>query len=162
MATRITDEFLSLGVDDECSAREILRVLHAAYREEAKLLRLEDFPPLRRTVVAVQQAPTSFFGFREGERLAAVVEIEGMGEGRVGISSFVVHPDFFRRGLGNRLLQQVLGRFPEHDVEVSTASDNEPALRLYEKQGFRRTRTWVREPGISMVTLERRGKDRAE
>ena len=112
---------LPLPVAPRSSAEEILEVLHAAYGREARLLRGDSFPPLERTVEGVEGAATRFFGLRRQGRLAAVAEIAGLGEDRRGIWSFVVHPDFFRQGLGSRLLKLLLERFRGSALEVSTA-----------------------------------------
>ena len=55
-------------------AREIHAVLERSYREEAGLLDISDFPPLRRTVSLVRAAAGNFVGYRINADLAGVVE----------------------------------------------------------------------------------------
>jgi ribosomal protein S18 acetylase RimI-like enzyme len=50
------------------------------------------------------------------------------------------HPDFQRQGLGKAVLREALRCLREngmHSAIVSTAADNEPAIKLYEAAGFR-------------------------
>jgi len=131
----------------------------ASYREEARLLDIDDFPPLRRTVEAIQQAPSRFFGLSVEGTLAAVAEVDADSE-PLDLSALVVHPDFFRRGLATALLRQLLdGEFPGRAVSVTTGAANGPAIQLYEKLGFRLVDRWDHGEGIPMVTFHRPGEE---
>ncbi|MGZ3448889.1 MAG: GNAT family N-acetyltransferase [Polyangiales bacterium] len=55
-----------------------------------------------------------------------------MGDG-IDICRWVVDPESMRRGLGRRLLREVMGPH----TRVRTGAANEPAIRLYESEGFR-------------------------
>jgi ribosomal protein S18 acetylase RimI-like enzyme len=92
------------------------------------------------------------FGVRDGGRLLAVVAVNGEQSRRYAsvdwadakgnpavIHRLAVHPDVQGRGLGRRLLQ-----FAEHQarskgcssVRLDVYSDNEHAVRLYERHGY--------------------------
>ena len=84
----------------EAVAREVHRVMQAAYRVEADLLGVREFVPRHRTVEDLRRADSTFLGvFRDG-RLAAVVELERPEGEPLNIASLVVMPEYFRRGLG--------------------------------------------------------------
>ena len=137
-------------------AEEVHRVMQAAYRVEADLLGVRDFVPLHRTVEDLRRADSVFLGlFREG-RLAAVAELEQPPDAPLNIAALVVLPSHFRRGLGTRLLRQVLEEHGKGPITVSTGVRNLPALGLYARLGFREQRRWSVE-GIPMVTLLRPG-----
>ncbi len=132
------------------------RVLIAAYRQEARLLGLEDFPPLKRTVAQIQAAPTELYGCWIDRDLAAVAEIEtDAAQAKAHIASFGVDPGFFRQGVGSRLLRGLLDMVsPALDlITVSTAQANSPAIGLYRKLGF----AWLEDGryanGLAKVTL---------
>lgn len=149
-------EAVELEHRDAAAAEEIRALLHAAYRIEAGILGVADFPPLARTAAHFAAADARFFGCREGGRLVAVTEIETPEPDHVHVGSLGVHPDCFRRGLGRGLLERVLERFPGRRITVSTGAANAPAIRLYEQLGFAIARRWATpEEGIPMVTLER-------
>jgi ribosomal protein S18 acetylase RimI-like enzyme len=139
--------------NDLAQAEGIQRVLLDSYQEEACLLRVDDFPPLRRTVAQIQAADSLFLGCWSDSDLVAVAEIEIERENKVNIVSFVVAPEMFRKGIGTTLLEHVLARFVDSSVTVSTATGNLPAIGLYSKHGFGVKHTWSTADGLTMVTL---------
>lgn len=142
-------------VDSEVAAA-IHGVMMRAYRVEADLLGLLDFFPLHRTTEQISASNTIFLGITLSGTLAAVAEIETEETQRIHISSLVVLPDHFRRGLATALLQHIVERSGHGDISVSTAARNRPALNLYALHGFHEHRHWATHDGISMVTLVRR------
>ena len=68
------------------------------------------------------------------------------------LSRLAVHPDFQGRGLGSRLLADVIRRFKMRglaSLTVNTQAHNRRSLRLYRRFGFRRTgpqyQVWSRQ-----------------
>ena len=137
-------------------AREVHRVMQAAYRVEAALLGVRDFVPLHRTVEDIRRAESTFLGgFLDG-RLVAVAELERPPAAPLNVASLVVLPQHFRRGLATSLLRHVIAEHGAGPITVSTGMRNVPALRLYAGLGFQEQRRWSVE-GIPMVTLLRPG-----
>jgi len=55
------------------------------------------------------------------------------------VTNIAVHPDFRRRGLGAKLLEELIRAAAERDIKGVTLEvrpSNTPALRLYRKMGF--------------------------
>ncbi|MGZ3473763.1 MAG: GNAT family N-acetyltransferase [Polyangiales bacterium] len=81
---------------------------------------------------------------------------------RIDICRWVVDPESMRRGLGRRLLREVMGPH----TRVRTGAANEPAIRLYESEGFRIVERFTIDTltvdGYSKPTgaLQRRGRCR--
>jgi len=138
-------------------AAAIHRVMTAAYRVEAELLGVTDFPPLSRTIAQIAAADAQFFGISPDNTLAAVTEIERQGPRHTNIASVVVLPSHFRQHLATALLHHLIHTFSGHDFTVSTGVLNEPALNLYAAQGFHEQRRWTTYNGIAMITLLRPG-----
>ncbi|HAJ76540.1 MAG TPA: hypothetical protein DCM64_08790 [Gammaproteobacteria bacterium] len=59
-----------------------------------------------------------------------------------------------RRGLGSRLLQGFLDSTPQSCVRVRTAIKNTPAIKLYEKFGFKESLRTTSVDGVDIVTLQ--------
>lgn len=137
------------------AAAKLYSILQRAYRIEADLLGIEDFPPLRRSVTQIMEAETDFYGYWEDERLTAVTEIEHIKAHHIHIASLVVDPDFFRQGVGSRLLAEVLDLVEWSRVTVDTAVANTPAIHLYKKLGFTPLKKWQTPDNIPMITLSR-------
>ncbi|HSS49436.1 MAG TPA: GNAT family N-acetyltransferase [Thermoanaerobaculia bacterium] len=119
------------------TAESIRAIQLAAYSQEAKLLGVADFPPLRRSVDDLQASFEQFFGAYLGKALIGVVAIESTDTpDQLCISSLVVAPAAQRSGVGTALLRELLRRFPTQTFVVSTGVANVPALALYERFGF--------------------------
>ena len=134
------------------TARQIYSVFQRSYRIEAQLLGVSLFPPLQDKIQDIQHSNSDYYGYWEGRSLAAVAELE-VSRFSVTICSFVVDPDYFRRGIGSSLLDAVLSYFPDRDKVVETGLDNQPAIALYHKKGFREINRRLTEVGIAKTRL---------
>jgi ribosomal protein S18 acetylase RimI-like enzyme len=139
-------------------AIQIHDVFQLSYKVEARLVGVDDFPPLRRKASLIQSSSSQFLGQRIDGDLAAVVEFSESGE-ELSIDSLVVHPQYFRRGLASQLLQSLLARIPWKIADVDTAAANKPAIELYRKFGFSESRRWETADGIEKVKLMCRNTD---
>ena len=140
-------------------ASKIHTLLHAAYRVEAQLLDMVDFPPLARTREQVRQSPEIFYGCRRANEVLAVAEVQVNEYLReADISSFVVAPTVFRQGFGYHLLRGLDTLLAEkiQTITVATGCGNTPAIGLYQKSGFRPHQYWQHACGLDMVTLIRK------
>ena len=135
-------------------ANQIYDVFQLSYKVEARLVGVEDFPPLRRSAANIQSSSSHFLGQRIGINLAAVIEYTHGGEA-LSIDSVVVHPQYFRRGLASELLQYLLAKYQWQNACVETAAANIPALVLYQKLGFSESKRWKTADGIDKVHLMR-------
>jgi len=137
----------------DCIQAQIMQtVFHDSYAIEAKLLNAVEFPPLQRTIQEYINTDTVFYGFWVDENLAAVVEIR-TDNYTTHIQSLVVSPDYFRQGIAAKLMAFVLENFPTEIIYVETGVDNIPAIKLYEKYGFKQVKEWDTEIGIRKVKL---------
>ncbi len=143
-----------LNHTDHTIASEIRRVFQVSYVVEAELLGAEYFPPLKRAVEDFLNSDTQFFGyFSEGE-LAAVMEIRTFTDSTL-IQSLVVDPKFFRRGIGGKMVRFAINNFPSEVFNVETGAANGPAVKLYEKFGFRIIKEYLTKEGIRKVRFEK-------
>lgn len=136
---------LDINHRDLANARRLHAVQMAAYAQEAQLLGIADFPPLRLSVAELAAQEMRYFAVSEGDAVLAALALEATAERSIWrIASVVVAPNQQRRGWARRLLQEVVRRHPEATLEVSTAANNLPACQLYLALGFSPTeQTWV-------------------
>mgnify|MGYP003308183139 FL=1 len=72
------------------------------------------------------------------ERLCGIVRGVGDGVSVLYIQDLLVLPEYQRRGIGSKLLEQMLGAFPDVNQTVLLADDTASAAAFYEKVGFRK------------------------
>lgn len=136
-------------------AEKIRSIFQASYKVEAELLKATDFPPLKRPLEKFVSSTTQFFGhYKEGE-LAGVIEIEHADE-FTDINSLVVHPQFFRQGIGRALMEFTFTTFQSPLYVVETGLENGPATTLYKQLGFKEVKQWDTDHGVRKVKFELR------
>lgn len=73
------------------------------------------------------------------------------------IESLTVSPLFFKQGIASLLIEFVLQTKAFEYAIVETAVVNQPAIKLYEKHGFRIFKQFSPEHGIEKVALKQSG-----
>lgn len=138
-------------------AEELWALQHPAYRAEAALIGVADLPPLQDTVESIQSCKESFLGYRSSEEeLVGAVSYQMEREGHYRLCRLMVHPDFFRQGIGSQLIECLLIVLPKKSTVAVTAEiRNKPAIALYERFGFVRLDTYKPTAEITMLHLER-------
>tara|TARA_B100000683_G_C12410526_1_gene523577 strand:+ start:497 stop:958 length:462 start_codon:yes stop_codon:yes gene_type:complete len=135
-------------------ATDIRSVFQASYRIEAKLLKATDFPPLKRPLNCFIESSNDFWGAVLNKATCGVVEIN-TNKSRTHIQSLVVHPTFFRQGVGRKLVEHVFDTYKTKLFTVETGLENTPALKLYKLLGFEEISQYNTDHGIRKVKLEK-------
>ena len=58
------------------------------------------------------------------------------------IATLAVHPSYQRRGIGRQLLRACEQQAKLHQVKLTVRISNQPAISLYEKEGYRTVDIW--------------------
>ncbi|AZN42503.1 GNAT family N-acetyltransferase [Paenibacillus albus] len=146
----------AIQLNDQAQVRELLKMQLLSYSVEARLIGFYGIPGLHDTVETLQACGEQFFGCWQGEALAGAVSFKEE-NGCIDIHRLVVHPDFFRRGIGERLVSHVLDIFQHRAAKfiVATGAANLPAKRLYTKLGFVEQREVEAAPGFYITEFEK-------
>ena len=139
---------------DVTIGEQIYTVFQNSYKIEAKLLNATNFPPLKRTVKEFTESNTKFFGYFKDNHLAAVIELIIKPE-YIHIRSLVVEPIFFKQGIASELIKFTFKKFDSILYIVETGQKNYPAIKLYEKHGFKLVKEWLTDINIMKVKLEK-------
>lgn len=91
------------------------------------------------------------YGAFEGEQLVGIIRVVGDGHSIVFVQDLLIHPEFQRRGLGQKLLTLILSEFSNvYQLHLMT-DDSEKTTLFYESLGFERVElsgvrafSWVR------------------
>jgi ribosomal protein S18 acetylase RimI-like enzyme len=143
---------IKLENSNEDIANLIYTVFQNSYKVEAQLIGTLDFPPLSRSAKDIVNSKTNFYGFRENNCLAAVVEIV-IADKKLEINSLTVDPKYFRKGLADKLMSYILDTFEFTQAIVETAVVNKPAIHLYKKHGFVEFKRWTPSHGIEKLAM---------
>ncbi|MFK9090397.1 GNAT family N-acetyltransferase [Bacillus salipaludis] len=136
--------------------KELFELQTASYLVEAKLIDFFEIPPLKETMDELKECGESFFGFFEREKLAGALSYTIDGE-ELTICRMVVHPNHFRKGIAQRLLDEVENNKKDFRVfKVSTGKDNTPAKSLYLKNGYKLVGDLEVVPGLFISNFEKR------
>jgi ribosomal protein S18 acetylase RimI-like enzyme len=137
-------------------AEAVLHLQLRSYAVEARLIGFADLPPLQDTVATLQQCGERFYGYMKREQLAGVISYERT-EKTIHICRLMVDPGFFRQGIASALIEFVCGKERDaNEVIVTTGSTNMPALRLYERHGFRKVEQMRMPEGVFITKLVKR------
>ena len=135
-------------------AEQIHSVFQVSYAVEAKLLNAINFPPLNRTINDFVSSKTHFYGYWKNKALAAVVEIKENKHNTL-IQSLVVDPLYFRQGIAGQLINFVFQNYDTKMYHVETGLANLPAIKLYERFGFREIKQYDTDIGIRKIRFEK-------
>ena len=130
----------------------IYHIFQKSYAVEAALLKCDDFPPLNRSVSAIQNSTTSFFGYYSDQQLYAVMELE-VYSNHIHVRSLTVEPNYFRKGIGYSLLQFVIDTYRPKLITVETGHANHPAVNFYLNFGFKKDKVFMTNVGIEKISF---------
>lgn len=136
-------------------AQAVLDVQIPAYQVEAALIGYDDIPALKDTVSTLQKSDELFYGYYEHNILCAIISFK-IEHNILDIHRLVVHPNYFKRGIAQALLNFVMHDFPVAKIVVATGTNNLPAINLYTKNNFIIVDKKTVASGLSLTFLEKR------
>ena len=124
---------------DKGDLSEILDLQYLAYQSEARLFNNDDIPPLKQTLVDVENE------YQRGIILKALDEDKTIigsvrafcDNGTVYIGKLMVHPSKQGQGIGTQLLLEMEKQYPKQRYELFTSSRSEKNIALYKKLGYK-------------------------
>lgn len=127
---------IKLDLNNKTTVQQILDLQKASYLVEAELIQFYDIPTLKDTMESIQECDEVFCGLYRDEALAGFLSYKVIDQ-VMDIHRVAVHPQHFRQGIAQKLLDHVEGLEKSvHKIIVATGKDNAPAVKLYQKNGF--------------------------
>ncbi|WP_347551932.1 GNAT family N-acetyltransferase [Pseudalkalibacillus hwajinpoensis] len=135
-------------------ADSILGIQIPAYRKEADIIHYHDIPELHETVSSIVSSKETFIGCYREDHLAGVLSYE-LDIDVIRICRLVVHPDYFRKGIGRELLEDLVLQNKRKQIEVSTGAENHPAVEMYKRFDFQAVSRSEPVKGVFLIHLKR-------
>ncbi|WP_026692713.1 GNAT family N-acetyltransferase [Peribacillus kribbensis] len=136
------------------NAADLLAVQIPAYRVEANLIGFEGIPQLKDGMEDIMKSGETFIGYYIDSMLAGFVSFEER-ESEIDICRLVVHPSYFRKGIGRALMGRLLELNKRKHFIVSTGSLNLPARTLYKSLGFQEVKQEEVAAGVRISILRK-------
>ncbi|MED4238197.1 GNAT family N-acetyltransferase [Priestia megaterium] len=118
-------------------ATEILSTQIPSYLVEATIIDYYDLPPLKDTIDSLQQCQETFFAYYLQEELCGIISFK-LDRTEVDLHRLIVHPEHFRKGIAQKLLDFVETIEGVKSMRATTGAKNTPAINFYLKNGFRK------------------------
>lgn len=143
-----------IDISNSKNAEDVLNIQIPSYKVEAEIIGSYEIPPLKDTVYTLQHCGETFFGYYENEELCGVISIKV--DDDVDIHRLIVHPNHFRKGIAQLLLNFIETKFQIETIKVATGSKNIPAVSFYKKNGFRNIKEVIVNEQLSLTFFEKR------
>ncbi|HEY6458378.1 MAG TPA: GNAT family N-acetyltransferase [Steroidobacteraceae bacterium] len=138
-------------------APAILELQRLAYQSEAKLYNDWSLPPLMQTLESLREefSHSNVLKAVAAEHIIGSVRaraVDGLGQ----IGRLIVHPDHQGQGLGSELLKRAEVALREVSIfELFTGTRSEANIRLYQRHGYRISRTQALSPTVSITFMQK-------
>ncbi|MBY6052803.1 GNAT family N-acetyltransferase [Cytobacillus firmus] len=143
-----------INIKDRKAAEQVLSVQLPAYKIEAEIIGYPDLPPLKDTANTLQITGETFFGYFTGKKLCGVISFK-QEKGVLDIHRLIVHPEYFRMGIAQELLNYIERRPMIEKMVVTTGSKNTPAVAFYLKSGFREVEKIKINDSLTITAFEK-------
>ena len=144
-----------IDISNSKNAEDVLNIQIPSYKVEAEIIGSYEIPPLKDTVYTLQHCGETFFGYYENEELCGVISIQ-IDDDDVHIHRLIVHPNHFRKGIAQLLLNFIETKFQIETIKVATGSKNIPAVSFYKKNGFRNIKEVIVNEQLSLTFFEKK------
>ena len=136
---------------------EILDLQYIAYQSEADLFGTQDIPPLKQTIDEVIEEYNNGVVLKMEDDNKIICSVRARCDnGTVYIGKLMVNPQYRKRGLGKRLLNEIEIRFPHCTYELFTSTLSRDNLRLYESVGYVEYKSKQIDDRLTFVYLKKR------
>ena len=124
-----------IDISNSKNAEDVLNIQIPSYKVEAEIIGSYEIPPLKDTVYTLQHCGETFFGYYENEELCGVISIQ-IDDDDVHIHRLIVHPNHFRKGIAQLLLNFIETKFEIETIKVATGSKNIQQLVFIKRMDF--------------------------
>jgi ribosomal protein S18 acetylase RimI-like enzyme len=144
-----------VDISNKKNAEDVLNIQIPSYKVEAEIIGSYDIPPLKDTIDTLKQCGETFFGYYLNEELCGAISIR-VEDDEVDIHRLIVHPNHFRKGIAQKLLNFIESKCEIETIKVATGSKNTPAVSFYKKNGFQNIKEVTVNEQLSLTFFEKK------
>lgn len=151
------ERFMIKKIDFEDSkiVRKLFELQNAAYLIEAQIINFFEIPPLKESLQEFRECGEEFLGYFINNELAGAISYTVEND-QLTICRMVVHPDHFRKGIAQKLLETMELNNPScTSYKVATGRENTPAKNLYLKNKYKWTNDVEVAPNFFISLFEK-------
>lgn len=146
-------KIVELDIHDPSTQQDILELQRSAYTLEEQLIGFP-IPRVNDTAADLTGSDEIFIGMVQDGILLGMLAFSPE-ENALDIQRVAVNPGYLRQGVASDLIRFIFDAAADFSrFTVTAGMKNTPAVRLYEKMGFREFRTVEPEPGLIMLRME--------
>lgn len=152
---RILKMIKKINLKNIKTAKHVLELQMSSYKIEAEIIGCYEIPPLKDTLGSLKECDEIFYGFYKNEVLAGIISFKII-ENVLDIHRVAVDPRFFRMGIAGKLVNFV--EVLESNIKkvlVCTGKENLPAVNLYLKNGYKKTKNIEISKNINLTEFEK-------
>lgn len=144
-----------LNLKDIETVNRIMDLQRDSYKIEAQLIGFYEIPSLKETIESLQQCDEIFYGYYINDDLTGIISFKIIDD-VLDIHRVAIHPNFFRMGIANKLINFIEGLNKNiNRIVVCTGKDNFPAVNLYLKNGYIKKKDIEIKNGIYITEFEK-------
>lgn len=130
---------------------------YLAYQSEAKLLNNYDIPPLKQTLKEMEKEFYNgmFLKFINNNNIIIGSVRAHKKDGTSYIGKLIVHPNYQKRGIGTKLLQEIEKLCVSKRYELFTSSKSLKNIKFYEKAGYKIFKEQKINENLKFIYLEK-------
>jgi ribosomal protein S18 acetylase RimI-like enzyme len=143
-----------VNIQDSFLAEKILKLQHEAYLIEAELIKYYDILPLKENLAQLMSSSESFLVFENEHEILGMLSY-AIENNNLTICRLTTNPSHFRQGIAGKLMGYLDDLENIKYLNVSTGLLNFPAIKFYEKMGFRQINQTKIDENLVLVHLNK-------
>ncbi|MGJ9460015.1 GNAT family N-acetyltransferase [Oceanobacillus sp. CF4.6] len=144
-----------IDISNRKNAEQVFNIQIPSYMVEAEIIGSYKIPPLKDSIDKLQQCGENFFGYYLEDELCGAISIKVEND-EIDIYRLIVHPNYFKKGIAQMLLNYIESKFVVGTIKVGTASKNIPAVSFYNKNGFQKIKEVIVSEQLSVTSFEKK------
>ena len=142
---------------EQSDVRELYSLQQLAFKTEAAMIGSDSVPALLETAEenAADFNHWTTLKLMDGNNIIGSIRYRPSA-GKVEVGRLMIHPDYRRQGLAQKMLKTMDQECPGKVKELYTCTKSWTNIKLYRKMGYRPTKEVTEKSGLSFVYMDKK------